>query len=221
MQTLFITGTDTEVGKTVAAGAIVRRLVAMGQQVAVMKPVASGCERSDGHLHNADALALMEASNISSAYADVNPYAFEPAIAPHIAAARANVDIDPEVASAPLAGLEANWLVVEGAGGWLVPLSGQLMFPDLVRRFTNEVVLVVGLKLGCINHALLSARQIEQDGFHLKGWVANHIDPDMPHRRENLATLKEKLDAPLLAEIPWKVHGPGQSEVRWHDFLAN
>ena len=219
MRTLFITGTDTEVGKTVAACALVRQLVAGGQKVAVMKPVASGCEWVDGQLRNEDALALMEVANVALPYGQVNPYAFEPAIAPHIAAARAGVLIEPARAASKAAGIEADWLVVEGAGGWCVPLDEQRLLPELVRCFTREVVLVVGLKLGCINHSVLSARQIEQDGFRLVGWVANEIDPAMSCREENLETLKGLLKAPLLMEIPWNSANPGAGARTVQDLI--
>ena len=219
MRTLFITGTDTGVGKTVAACALIRQLVAQGQRVAAMKPIASGCEWVDGQLRNEDALALMAAANVSLPYARVNPYAFEPAIAPHIAAARAGVRIEPGKAAGAAAGLAADWLVVEGAGGWCVPLDEQRLLAELVRCFTREVVLVVGLKLGCINHSVLSARQIEQDGFELIGWVANDIDPAMDCREENLSTLKGQLNAPLLMEIPWHSTKPGTGARNQRDLI--
>jgi dethiobiotin synthetase len=220
MRSVFITGTDTEVGKTVAGCALVRRLVEMGQRVAALKPVASGGEKVDGALRNADALALMAAANVELPYSQVNPYCFAPAIAPHIAAAQAGVRIDPQRAARSAKGIEADWLLVEGAGGWLIPLNDEQLLPELARSFGCEVILVVGLRLGCINHALLSARQIEADGFRLVGWIANAVDPDMVCAEENVATLKQHLQAPLLAEIPWRAGEPRQSEVKWHDFLA-
>lgn len=221
MRSVFISGTDTEVGKTVAACALVRRLVAMGQRVAALKPVASGCEWVDGQLRNADALALMAAANVALPYDQVNPYCFEPAIAPHIAAAQAGIHINPQHAARSAEGLDADWLVVEGAGGWLIPLDDDYLLPELARCFTDEVILVVGMRLGCINHALLSARQIQADGFRLTGWVANSIDPDMSCPAENLVTLERHLPAPLLAEIPWRAGEPRQSEVKWRNFLSD
>jgi len=219
VNTWFVTGTDTGVGKTHAAVRLVRALVARGERVAVLKPVASGCDVTPDGLRNEDALALMDASNAGQAYADVNPWAFEPAIAPHVAAAQAGVAIDPQRLRALVEPLDADHLVVEGAGGWCVPLGDDLMFSDLARVLTRDVILVVGLRLGCLNHALLSARQIERDGFRLRGWVANRVDPHMPVWRENLETLVRKLPAPLLATLPWRaVESP---EPAWNlGFLA-
>ena len=205
MKTWFVTGTDTGVGKTHAACCLARTLVARGERVAVMKPVASGCEPTPQGLRNEDALALMAAGNVAQAYEAVNPYAFAPAIAPHLAAAQAGVRIDPRRVQALAASVQADQLLIEGAGGWCVPLSDELMFADLVRGLTLDVILVVGLRLGCLNHALLSARQISRDGFRLRGWVANRIDPEMPVWKENLATLEARLPAPLLAVLPWGV----------------
>ncbi|MGA0265657.1 MAG: dethiobiotin synthase [Lysobacterales bacterium] len=201
MKRWFITGTDTEIGKTWVACALVRHLVASGLKVAVMKPVASGCERTPQGLRNEDALALMQASNLAQPYDEVNPLALEPAIAPHIAAERAGVTIDPQ----QLAGIEppsqADVMIVEGVGGWRVPLGNGLMLADLARALSEEVVLVVGVRLGCINHALLSADRIVRDGFRLKGWVANLIDPDMPALEENLATLEAQLPVKRLGTL--------------------
>lgn len=208
MKRWFITGTDTGVGKTYAACAFTRRLVSMGYDVAAMKPVASGCDRTADGLRNEDALALMEAMNVSLAYEQVNPFAYEPAIAPHIAAARAGRPVRFGRIAEIADGIQADHLVIEGAGGWCVPLDGSRLFPDLVRALRADVILVVGMKLGCINHAILSARQIERDGFRLAGWVANRIDPAMPVYRENLDTLEESMPAPMLAEIP---HGGGDT----------
>lgn len=207
MNTWFITGTDTGVGKTHAACSLVRALVSGGARVAVMKPVASGCASTPDGLRNADALALMAAANVAQDYAAVNPYAFAPAIAPHLAATQAGVRIDPASIKARAAAVAADHLVIEGAGGWCVPLGDELMFSDLVRGLTRDVILVVGLRLGCLNHALLSDAQIRRDGFRLRGWVANRIDPAMPAWRENLASLERRLDAPLLAVLPWSPTG--------------
>lgn len=203
MKRLFITGTDTEIGKTYAATALIRYLAREGRSVAAMKPVASGSELTANGLRNEDALALMDAINVELDYRQVNPYAFEPAIAPHIAAARAGVEIRFESLTSIADGIEADVLVIEGAGGWCVPLNERQMMSDLARALNAEVILVVGMKLGCINHALLSAHQIERDGCQLAGWVANGIDPDMPEYRNNLITLSKLMKAPLLAELPW------------------
>lgn len=208
MKTWFITGTDTEIGKTFVAAALVRHLVAGGQRVAGLKPVASGCERSPQGLRNEDALALMAAANVPLAYDQVNPYAFEPPIAPHLAAAQVDVRIDPRRAAAVLTELAsdraADWVIVEGAGGWNIPLGDGLFLRDLVGAFTREVVLVVGLRLGCINHALLSAMQILRDGFELVGWVANGVDPEMLEQPGNLATLDEHMPAPRIGTMSYQ-----------------
>lgn len=202
MNSWFITGTDTEIGKTRVACDLIRHLVDQGHRVAGLKPLASGCERTDEGLRNDDALALMAAANVSLPYEAVNPYAFEPAIAPHLAAAAAGVTIDLDQATRGLDGLEADWLVVEGVGGWSVPLDDQRLLRDLAQAFTRQVVLVVGLRLGCINHALLTAEQIQRDGFELVGWVANHVDADMAEREGNQATLDRLLPAPRIGTLP-------------------
>lgn len=206
MKRWFVTGTDTEIGKTWVSCTLVRHLVAQGLRVAVMKPVASGCERVQDGLRNADALALMAASNVRQAYAQVNPLAFEPAIAPHIAAEQAGVRIDPIQLARGASDFEADLLLVEGVGGWCVPLGHGLMLSDLARTLADEVILVVGVRLGCLNHALLSAEKILADGFRLKGWVANLVEPDMPVQAENLATLEALMPAPRLGTVGFGDH---------------
>ena len=203
MNTWFVTGTDTEIGKTFASCDLLRHLARSGQRTAGLKPVASGCERTPEGLRNEDALALMTAASVTLPYDKVNPYAFEPAIAPHIAAARVGVRIDPEHAARSLEGLEADWVLVEGAGGWNIPLGENRLLKHLAGAFTRQVLLVVGLRLGCINHALLSAQQIHRDGFELVGWVANAVDPGLLEAEANLATLDALLPAPRLAFLPW------------------
>jgi dethiobiotin synthetase len=201
MKRWFITGTDTEIGKTWVSCALVRHLVAKGRSVAVMKPIASGCVSAADGLRNEDALALMAASNLSQDYAQVNPLAFEPPIAPHIAAQQAGVQIDPHILARTASDIEADVLVVEGVGGWCVPLGPNLMLSDLVRQLADEVILVVGMRLGCINHALLSAERIRQDGFHLKGWIANSVDPDMRAQASNFSTLESLMPARCLGQV--------------------
>lgn len=204
--TLFVTGTDTGVGKTYAACALIRALRAAGLRISAMKPIASGCERTADGLRNDDALALIEATGRPLAYADVNPYAFEPPIAPHLAAAAVNVDIDLAVLDAAHARLAADCevLVVEGAGGWRVPLaaeSGRLSFAGWVADHNWPVLLVVGLRLGCLNHALLTAESIARR-VPLIGWIANRLPPEQPAWRDNVATLTQQLMAPLLGCLP-------------------
>jgi dethiobiotin synthetase len=203
MKRWFITGTDTEIGKTRIACDLVRLLAARGERVAAMKPVASGCVPTAAGLRSDDALQLMRAMNVAMPYAQVNPYAYEPPIAPHIAALRAGRVPDPGRISAIADGIAADHLVIEGVGGWCVPLTEHLMLADLVRALQASVILVVGMRLGCINHALLTARQIDRDGCALAGWIANRIDPGMQEYANNLKTLEKQLPAPLWAEVPW------------------
>lgn len=204
MKRWFITGTDTGIGKTRVACDLVSQLVAKGQQVAAMKPVASGCERTQQGLRNEDALRLMSVMNVPLAYEQVNPYAFEPPIAPHIAAQAAGVALDLAEIARLADSIAADVLVVEGVGGWCVPLGEDQMLVDLVRQLRAGVILVVGMRLGCINHALLTARRIQQDGCSLEGWIANCMDPDMPEYANNLKTLVKLLPAPLLGEVSWQ-----------------
>lgn len=210
MKRIFITGTDTEVGKTWVACALTRQLVSTGLKVAVMKPLASGCERTPQGLRNEDAVALMEQSNVRLPYQQVNPYAYEPAIAPHIAAAEAGRLPDIGHIARIADGISADVLLLEGAGGWCVPLNHDTLMPELVRALDASVILVVGIKLGCINHALLSASHIKAGGFRLLGWVANQVEPEMPHYRENIKTLQKMLDVPMLCEVEW---GSGIAEI--------
>ena len=197
MSTFFITGTDTGCGKTTVTAAIGRLLTEAGQSVACFKPVASGCDRIDGRWQNDDALALMSASNPPLEYHAVNPIALPEAIAPHLAARRAGVDIDVEALATPIRSHQANVRLVEGAGGWRVPLGSTSMTADLALAVQARVILVVGLRLGAINHALLSASCIQSDGLKLAGWIANRLDPDQPCQDENIATLSDHLGPPL------------------------
>lgn len=201
---VFITGTDTGVGKTVVATGLVRGLVAQGLRVAVMKPVASGSERTSEGLRNEDALALMAASNVPSPYEQVNPFCFEPAISPHIAADDAGIQVDLAQIRRHfelLAG-GADWVVAEGAGGWLAPIGAATSIRDLALTLHLPVLMVVGLRLGCINHALLTKLAIEAQGARFAGWVANTIDPVMMRRAENLETLIRLIGEPPLAIVP-------------------
>jgi len=200
---VFITGTDTGVGKTFVSCALLHALRADGTRAIGMKPVASGCERTREGLRNEDALALIAASDPRPDYATCNPYAFEPAVAPHLAAADANVQIDfarIESAYAHLAA-RADCVVVEGVGGWMVPLSDSLDAADIPRRLNLPVILVVGLRLGCINHARLSARMILDDGCELLGWIGNTMDPEVARRDDNIETLRRLLPAPCLGVL--------------------
>ena len=213
MKRWFITGTDTEIGKTYVSCALIRYLTAQGHRVAAMKPVASGCENTSLGLRNDDALGLMAATNVVMSYENVNPFAFEPAIAPHIAAWQAGLTIDIETVSTIAETVDADYLVVEGVGGWCVPLDNESMLKDLVKVIADEVILVVGMRLGCINHALLTAAQIQRDGAVLKGWIANHVDPDMQAQEENMRTLQTLMPCPLLAVLPWSSLGLSEANL--------
>ena len=204
MKRWFITGTDTGIGKTRVACDLVGQLVAKGQKVAAIKPVASGCDPTPQGLRSDDALRLMSVMNVPLAYEQVNPYAFEPPIAPHIAAHAAGVALDLAEIARLADSIAAEVLVIEGVGGWCVPLGEEQMLADLVRQLRARVILVVGMRLGCINHALLTARRIQQDGCELEGWIANCVDPDMPEYANNLKTLVKLLPVPLLGEVPWQ-----------------
>ncbi len=201
----FVTGTDTEIGKTVVAAGVVHALAAQGRKVAAMKPVASGAEQTDAGLRNEDALHLIAAANVEAGYPEVNPYCFEPPIAPHLAAEEAGIRIRSEVimdAAAVLAA-RADSLVVEGVGGWQVPLAPGFGIPDLARKLEMPVLLVVGLRLGCINHARLSAESILASGCKLVGWVGNVASAEPMAREEaNIGTLKELLPVPCLGIVP-------------------
>lgn len=199
--TLFITGTDTGSGKTVATAALARTLVGRGLRVACFKPVASGCRPTPDGLRNDDAEQLRAAMNVDLPYARVNPVALEPPIAPHIAAQRAGICIDSSSIAADILDTDADVRLVEGVGGWQVPLSADADLAELPRALKAGVILVVGLRLGCLNHALLTARAIRADGFALVGWIANHVDPDMDAQSDNLETLDRRLDCPRLGRI--------------------
>jgi dethiobiotin synthetase len=201
--TLFITGTDTGVGKTRIACGLLQRLRNEGRSAAGFKPVASGAKATAQGLRNDDALALQAQSTPGLDYAAVNPYCFAPPIAPHLAAREAGVEIDCAVLNTAHAALAARhaWVVVEGAGGWLVPLSRQSSFADWVAGRGWPVLLVVAMRLGCINHALLSAEAIQRRGS-LLGWVANRIPPEPERVQDNIEALRERLPAPLLGIVP-------------------
>lgn len=204
MNGFFITGTDTGVGKTTVAAALLLRLGQAGRRVAGMKPVAAGCDRTADGWRNDDALRLLAASNVPLHYDDVNPYPLPAAVAPHLAAAEAGVR--PTVAALHATckrlAARADCLIVEGAGGWLVPLNDGETLADLAVRLQLPVILVVGMRLGCLNHTLLTADAIARSGARLAGWVANGIDPAMERIADNIATLDARLAAPRLANLP-------------------
>ncbi len=200
----FVTGTDTEIGKSWCSAAIIWKLRQQGHCVNAMKPVASGClEHAEG-LRNDDALLLQQLSSQPIPYNVVNPYPFKPAIAPHIAAKQAGICIDLAVIRQNYERLSANadYTVVEGVGGWLAPLNPHQTVADLATSLALPVILVVGMRLGCINHALLTARQIQQNGNQLAGWIANPIDPTMHELQGNIDTLINMIDGPHLGTTP-------------------
>jgi dethiobiotin synthetase len=216
---LFITGTDTGVGKTRIATALCRGFAAAGERVAGMKPVASGCTRTAQGLRNDDALALQSAMNVRADYAVVNPFAFEPAIAPHIAALEAGRCIDFEVLDRAYQRLclQSDVIIVEGAGGWLTPLDARRTFADIAAHWQLPVVLVVGLRLGCLNHALLTAESIQRRGLTLRGWVGNCVEPQFERREANLAALTSLIEAPCLGQLEFspetgKAHNHGDHD---------
>jgi len=200
---MFVTGTDTDAGKTYISAALLRHFAAQSLRVVGMKPVASGANELDGVLHNSDVTQLRQASNVQADMRWINPYCFAPAIAPHIAAQQAGVAIDLQQikqAYEQLCGM-ADVVVVEGAGGWLVPLNGLQTIADLAQLLDIPIVLVVRIRLGCINHALLSVADIQRRGLTLLGWVANCMEDEMPVMQENIATLQQLIAAPCLAVV--------------------
>ena len=207
IKSVYVTGTDTGVGKTVASIALLHALRARGLRAAGMKPVASGCDWIDDGWRNEDALALLAASEPKPDYADLNPYALELPLAPELAAADAGVVVELERIRAAHARLQAraDVVVVEGVGGWAAPLSPTLDQADLVRALELPVLLVVGLRLGCLNHAYLTARAIAADGCRLLGWIAVDIDPDMARADDNFALLGQRLPAPCWGRLPHRV----------------
>lgn len=199
----FITGTDTGVGKTYAARLLVEQFKRQGLRVAVMKPVAAGVD-ADGM--NEDVRLLIAASNVHAPAEVVNPYCFAPAVAPHLAAQQAGVAMRLDVIEQAYARLaaQADVVVVEGAGGFLVPFNDQCGMDEIPLRLGLSVVMVVGLRLGCLNHALLTAEAVRARGLPMAGWIANRIDLHMALAEENLASLHSILRSPCLGEIPWQ-----------------
>lgn len=201
----FVTGTDTDVGKTTIAAGLLRAARLAGLSTAAVKPLASGCEAGADGLRNSDALALLAECSLPLSYAEVNPFAFAPAIAPHLAAREAGVQLKVEALAAAVQAVlaqQADFTLVEGAGGWRVPLDGQATLAELPVALDLPVILVVGVRLGCINHALLTAEAIARDGLRLVGWVANVLDPQTSRLDDNLRTLTERLVAPCLGRVP-------------------
>jgi dethiobiotin synthetase len=209
---LFVAGTDTGIGKTHATQALLHAFRARGERVAGMKPIASGSERTADGLRNQDALDLQAASDPRPAYAVVNPLTLEQAVAPHLAAQAEGVALHWPPLDEAFATLTRTHdrVVVEGVGGWMVPLAEEMSMEQLPSRWRLPVVLVVGIRLGCISHARLTALAIRAHGCEFAGWIANLVDPAMPWIDGNVQTLRRLLPAPLLGTLPY---GPAPSEA--------
>ncbi|EOG1984635.1 TPA: dethiobiotin synthase [Proteus mirabilis] len=216
-KTWFLTGTDTEVGKTVVSSALLQCATQQGYQTAGYKPVASGSEWLPEGLRNSDALTLQQFSRVPLAYQQVNPYCFETPTSPHIVSEETKQPIDFQVMSKGLSYLQqrADWVLVEGAGGWFTPLSANQFFADWVIEEKLPVILTVGIKLGCINHALLTQQAIWQSGLTLAGWVANEVEPAGQYQQQYLATLMAHIKAPLLGKIPYLTQ-----DIKQHNFTS-
>jgi dethiobiotin synthetase len=215
----FVTGTDTDCGKTLVTLGLMHGLRDRGLRVGGLKPVAAGAEPIDGELRNADALAIQALCDPPEPYRQINPYCFAPPIAPHIAAVEVGQRIEPGpiLAARDALSRRHDAIVVEGAGGWRVPLGDDWDMADLAHALALPVVLVVGMRLGCLNHALLSCDAILGRGLTVAGWVATAVQPDMERAVENLAALVQRLPAPCLGHIPWL---PQPTAARAAGFLA-
>ena len=202
----FVTGTDTDVGKTLVTCGLLKKARIQGLTTAAVKPISAGCEETPAGLRNADALALQQAMTIDMPYDQINPVAFLPPIAPHIAAHESGRMITVDRLSGICRGVlmkRTDLTLLEGAGGWRVPLNSRETLADLARVLQLPVILVVGLRLGCLNHALLTAEAIRRDGLTIVGWVANAVTPDMPRRAENILTIEGEVGVPCLGEVPF------------------
>ncbi|MGR6837594.1 dethiobiotin synthase [Aliivibrio wodanis] len=201
----FVAGTDTDVGKTVSSKAILDALNMKGLNTAAYKPVAAGSEDQGEGVQNSDAIHLRSVANVELSYEEVNPYALLLPASPHIAAAAENVVIDYSVLSQGLSALKAksDVVLVEGAGGWRVPVSKDDCLSTWVKQEKLPVVLVVGIKLGCLSHAMLTAEAIQHDGLEIIGWVANRVNPGTENYAEIITMLEDKMSAPKLGEIPY------------------
>lgn len=201
---LFITGTDTDAGKTYVGVGILNAFNRAGKSTLGIKPVASGCSLIDGKLHNNDALALQAASSIKLDYDKINPFAFEPAIAPHVAARQVQRELNVNLLHQKIQyalNQPADICLIEGVGGWYTPLNDQETMADFVKINSFQTILVVGMRLGCLNHAILTMRALQQDNIHVIGWIANCIDPNMANRNESIETLRQWLGVPCLGVL--------------------
>ncbi|RDL43669.1 dethiobiotin synthase [Marinomonas piezotolerans] len=203
-QQFFITGTDTDAGKTYVCKGLLNAATRKGLRTIGLKPIAAGAQRVDGQLMNDDAIALQKASSIDLRYEQVNPIVFEPAIAPHIAAAKEGRMLSASRLEGFVRGsllMPHDLALVEGAGGWRVPLNDRELLSDLAKRLSLPVIVVVNMRLGCLNHAVLTMEAIRRDGLNIAGWVANTADDEMPYYDENLDTLKTIVAATFLGSL--------------------
>ena len=216
-KSFYVTGTDTEIGKTFVTCALLREARAAGMDVIGMKPVASGCIDTEAGWRSEDTLAHIAADGQAAPYIDRNPYALPLPVAPEIAAREAAVDIQLGDITQAYARLRASQaaVLVEGVGGWLAPLSATLDQSHLVQALQLPVVMVVGLRLGCLNHARLTARAIAADGCELVGWVANHVDPAMDRQDENFELLSARMPAPCWGRIPCSPGSTPEALSKW------
>jgi len=203
MNSVFVTGTDTDVGKTRISVALIELLQQQGLTVAGMKPIASGCEMTIDGLRNDDAVKLIQQAKCDLPYKLVNPYAFEPAIAPHIAAEQVGIDIDLTQIKTNFQQIQKNVdaVVVEGAGGWLVPINKRQTIADIAKTLQLPIILVIDIRLGCINHALLTVEAIKQSGLILQGWVANQRENNL-QADTIIATLQQRISEPCMGKVP-------------------
>lgn len=219
----FITGTDTDVGKTFVSVALLGAAKARGLSTVAVKPVAAGCEKTAEGLRNEDALLLQQAMSLSLPYEQINPVALAPAIAPHIAAEQAGKRLQVSRLAGFCRGVlmhKADFAVIEGAGGWRVPLNHRETLADLAIELQLPVILVVGMKLGCISHSLLTAEAIARDGLKLAGWVANNPGESMACYEENLKSLKALLPAPCIGEVPFLPQASTEAAAAYLDMEA-
>jgi len=217
MNGFFITGTDTEIGKTFVTRLLMRRLASDGLRVAGLKPIASGCMQKGDELRNIDALTISDCANINLPYSTVNRYRFEPAIAPHIAAEQNGTQLSLDSIHEDLltASDLADFVLVEGVGGWNVPLGDNISVADLASRLSLPVIVVVGIRLGCINHALLTMNAVRQTGIPIAGWIANCCDPQADATEENIRSIRQRVAEPMLAEISYGQQELHQQVASW------
>lgn len=214
---LFIAGTDTHIGKTYISAGLLSAFNQSGYTTLGIKPIASGCHRINNILYNDDTLTLQRNASIQLASSILTPFAFEPPIAPHIAAALSNQTLSVNLLNEkcrPALEYESDVSIIEGCGGWHVPLNQTETMADFVIFNQFKVILVAGIRLGCINHTLLTYRAMIQDGADVIGWIANCIDPDMPMKADNIASLQQRLPVPCLGMVDYDMPPENVIETR-------